>query len=106
METDSIESISKVYITASANKTFAFNIFLKNRVIQLEYSWTLRMYNGETDDSLEQKVIGIRDRLARSITPNIENLDAIIDLKKYVTTVLKPQIATATFAVSGYRKYN
>jgi len=82
IDTDNIEYISKVYISTYSTKTIAFDILLKNRIDKITFNWQIKTFNGETEESLTQKIDAIRNKLARKITPDIENLDATIDLKK------------------------
>lgn len=87
IDTDCIEYISKVYLqSTSSPKTYAFYVFMKNRVKEIVFSWDIKTYNGETDESLKQKIDAMRTRLAKKINENIENLDAVIDLRKENTT--------------------
>jgi len=83
IDTDQIEYISKVYLQSNASpKTFAFYIFLKNRIKEIIFAWDIKTYNGETEESLKQKIDAMRTKLAKKMNDNIENLDAVIDLRK------------------------
>jgi len=86
IDTDSICLISGVYLkTGTIGKIFAFWILLKGRDMEIVFEWDLKMYDGETPESLRQKVGAIRDKLARKISPDVENLDAVINLRKMDT---------------------
>ncbi len=88
IDTDSIEYISKVYLQSSTTpKTFAFYILLKNRIKEIVFAWDIKTYNGETEESLKQKIDAMRTKLAKKMNDNIENLDAVIDLRKEDITI-------------------
>lgn len=90
IETDTIEFISKIDKTHySAVTTYQFSVFFKNRKESFVLTWNTRVCNGETADSLGQKVEIIRNKLARKITENVENLDATINLKKEIILPFK-----------------
>jgi hypothetical protein len=88
IDTDSIEYISKVYLQSNTSpKTFAFYILLKNRIKEIVFAWDIKTYNGETDESLKQKIDAMRTKLAKKMNDNIENLDVVIDLRKEDTSI-------------------
>lgn len=83
IDTKQIEYISKVYLQSNTSpKTFAFYILLKNRIKEIVFAWDIKTYNGETEESLKQKIDAMRTKLAKKMSDNIENLDAVIDLRK------------------------
>lgn len=91
IDTDSICFISDIYLKPSTSVTsYAFWILLKGREKEIVFEWDQKLYDGETPESLRQKVDAIRNKLARKISQNVENLDAVIDLRKRDTDTGKP----------------
>lgn len=91
IDTDSIEFISRTYLKSNTNsiKTYAFNVYLKNRANEIVFVWDMKTYNAETPDSLIAKIDIIRDKLAKMIG-DVVNLDSAIELRKKDVEQLRP----------------
>ena len=83
IDTDSIEFISRTYLKSNTTsiKTYAFNVYLKNRATEIVFVWDMKTYNAETPESLIAKIDIIRDKLAKMIG-DVVNLDSAIELRK------------------------